>query len=515
MQIDIPGYSIVNSLSESDSASVFLALDTNSGHELALKVVSVSPQRMATVTILEQEQLGREIDYLTGLQHPNITSILQVGFGENYYCLALPFLSGRSLSHKRFEMDLLARLQVVIDLAHALEYLAQREQAQEEQAQKTLVQLALTPDNILIHESDGRAILFGLRLPSLASNVHYQLTEMHFFSLAQLRGEVVDGQSHLYSLGVILFLLLTDYLPYPNCNFVDLSVSTFRAVAPRLPCHLSVFQPIVNRLLAVAPSQPYQSATECLSDLNSLPESDVLIALKGSVKVATKAPSAVSLSAAPKPAVRSQVVFNAPVHRQSILATISETTDTEWSTEADLFRPLAIAAPKTESVGEQDVRTRYHDFLPMLLLGIILLSLTAAVFYAATKFNLPHSKNAAGQIRLDLVTPYTAAPKIIMVKAPDLIEQADILRQQLPANFSLATDLVIIYRAALRGTDEREKVYAHAGIAELQQVFSVRITDFLAAGNKTSALQERDLALTLFDAEELLPVLTDTFGLLE
>jgi serine/threonine protein kinase len=514
MQIQIPGYSIVSTLSRGASATIYLAWDIKAERELALKVIALD-----AATNLS-ESLVQERERLLALRHPNIVTFYDVGIFAGHYFLAMQYLPGYNLNHKRFELDLLARLRVVADIAHALDFASGQ----------GLVHAALTPDNIWVTDHNKHAVLLGIGLPPAAfgdaratliafTDESVTLPAAHFYSPEQLQKKPLDSRSDLYSLGVILFLLLTDKLPFQAASQTELQTMD-RALVPLLPDYLTAFQPIINRLLGCSPEARYQHARECIADLGALPESAIVTAVEGAAHLLVReneSPLEVMARLIPFTAYN---LFSSRMAEQIALVNSHNT----------IIVPDKQLRPLVESQDESDVELvttqpiYFFDRRKMVSLAAILCVVTALIYVVVEKSVLPPSAISGVDPTLDqsLSVPATTIPGIVKDKQkalfesePNLQQQADILRAQLPNDFSLATDLVIIYRAALRGDENQEHAFAQEGLEELQQLFSERILTHLNEEKLEVAARERDLAEQLFDAEELLPELANTFSLLE
>src|SRR5690606_35607069 len=117
---------------------------------------------------------------------------------------------GKELTEHRFELTLTESLSVIKDIAHALDFAGK----------KGYVHRDVKPENIMLHEDGGRAVLmdFGIARPSDVASGMTQtgmaIGTPHYMSPEQAKGMAVDSRADLYSLGVVLFLLLTGRVPY-------------------------------------------------------------------------------------------------------------------------------------------------------------------------------------------------------------------------------------------------------------------------------------------------------------
>ncbi len=91
----------------------------------------------------------------------------------------------------------------------------------------------------------------------------------HYMSPEHARGAPVDSRADLYSLGVVLFLLLTGHLPYDSDSAVAIGVMHISDSIPRLPEHLAVFQPLIDRVLAKNPDDRFQTGSELVEALEA------------------------------------------------------------------------------------------------------------------------------------------------------------------------------------------------------------------------------------------------------
>lgn len=272
--MQIPGYKIIDTLGEGGMARVYLAIQESFEREVALKVLDPHLSKDPTFG----ERFMSEARIVSRLVHPNIVTVYDMGVHREYHYLSMEYVPGRDLKHRRFELSLPECVTVVKEVARALDYAGR----------KGCVHRDVKPDNIMLHDDDGRAVLmdFGIaRIVDQTSSMTQTGTTVgtpHYMSPEHARGAPVDSRSDLYSLGVVLFLLLCGHLPYDSDSAVSIGVKHISEKIPLLPRHLVAFQPIIDRILAKDPDERYQTGAEFIDALEQLtPEMLVAIQQEG------------------------------------------------------------------------------------------------------------------------------------------------------------------------------------------------------------------------------------------
>lgn len=267
MQIEIPGYRIIRTLGKGGMASVYLAIQESFEREVALKVMSPELSKDAAFG----ERFLREARIVSRLIHPNIVTVYDVGIHEGYYFLSMEYVPGQDLTRKRFDLSLTDSLNVVKDIARALDFAGT----------KGYVHRDVKPENIMLRDESGRAVLmdFGIARPSDVASGMTQtgiaIGTPHYMSPEQAKGLPVDARADIYSLGVVLFLLLTGRVPYHADSAVVVGIMHVSEDIPRLPPHLHVFQAIIDRVLAKNPLARYQTGAELIEDLDAISAQDI------------------------------------------------------------------------------------------------------------------------------------------------------------------------------------------------------------------------------------------------
>jgi serine/threonine-protein kinase len=256
-------YVIKRKLGSGGMADVYLAEDQELGRRVALKLLD--DRHAADEQFVER--FRREAQSAAGLNHPNIVSIFDRGLAEGTYYIAMEYLDGRTLK------ELLVR-NGPTPVPIAIDYARQILSALSFAHRNGIVHRDIKPHNIVVG-GDGRLKVtdFGI-----ARSGTSQMTEVgsivgtaQYLSPEQARGAPVDPRSDLYSLGVVLYEMLTGTVPFSGDTPVEIAMKHLSQV-PKPPSEIRPEVPhdldaVVMRALAKDPAQRYGSAEEMDADL--------------------------------------------------------------------------------------------------------------------------------------------------------------------------------------------------------------------------------------------------------
>ena len=258
-------YEILEKIGNGGMATVYKAQDTVLKRYVAVKVLR---EEFTT----DEEFIRRfntEAQSAASLAHQNIVSIYDVGMEDNIYYIVMELIQGKTLKQIIDEDGVLPwkwSLNIAIQIASALEVAHKN----------NIVHRDIKPHNIIITE-DGIAKVTDFGIAKAVSNSTITafgttIGSVHYFSPEHARGGYTDAKSDLYSLGVVMYEMLTGRVPFDADTPVSIALKHMQE-KPVEPIKLNPSIPYsVNKIIMKAMEKDlnlrYQSATEMLKDLN-------------------------------------------------------------------------------------------------------------------------------------------------------------------------------------------------------------------------------------------------------
>jgi CHASE2 domain-containing sensor protein/predicted Ser/Thr protein kinase len=261
-------YQVDKELGKGAMGVVYLGKDPKIGRVVAIKTMALSQEFAGEELTDARERFFREAETAGRLQHQNIVTIFDAGEEHDLAYIAMEFLKGRDLVDYCKGSNLLPVplvTSIVARVAEALDYAHKQ----------MVVHRDIKPANIMYErESDTVKVTdFGIAriTDSSKTKTGLVLGTPSFMSPEQLAGKKVDGRSDLYSLGVMLFQLLTGVLPFRGDSMAELmfkianeEAPDVRVIRPELPAELAR---IVALMLHKRPELRYQDGGHVALDL--------------------------------------------------------------------------------------------------------------------------------------------------------------------------------------------------------------------------------------------------------
>lgn len=258
-------YEILEKIGEGGMATVYKARCNILKRYVAVKVL----REEYTTDEEFIKRFNTEAQAAASLTHPNIVSIFDVGHEDNVYYIVMELVQGKTLKEIINEDGVLPwkwSINIAIQVASALETAHKN----------NIVHRDIKPHNIIITE-DGIAKVTDFGIAKAVSNSTITafgttIGSVHYFSPEHARGGYTDAKSDIYSLGVVMYEMLTGRVPFDADTPVSIALKHMQE-KPIEPMKLNPSIPFaINKIIMKAmekePSLRYQNATEMLKDLS-------------------------------------------------------------------------------------------------------------------------------------------------------------------------------------------------------------------------------------------------------
>ena len=251
----IKGYRFIRRLGSTEHSGVYLA---EREAEPLLVVLKVLRQAAGRDSVGAFDRFLQEYETIADLHHPNIVKIYDLGVADDHAHIAMEYLDGG---------DLRQRIDSGIRRKDAVSYLRQIASALSAVHAQGVLHRDLKPGNIMLRKNDSIALIdFGI---AKSAKLESEITDKgeifgtpYYMSPEQGHGNGVDERSDIYSLGVVFFEMLTGRKPYIADTAMGIIYKHATAPIPLLPLRFAEYQMLVNMMLAKAPEDRLQSATE-------------------------------------------------------------------------------------------------------------------------------------------------------------------------------------------------------------------------------------------------------------
>jgi len=256
-------YEIIDAIGSGGMAVVYRALDTKLDRRVALKV-------MREEFAADEEFIGRfniEAQAAASLSNSNIVNVYDVGHEGDVHYIVMEYVSGATLKElikKKAPLDNNIMLGVMIQIATGLSHAHQ----------KQIVHRDIKPQNILVTNDGGVKVTdFGIARASNTGTLTGGNTmgSVHYFSPEQARGGFVDHKSDIYSLGIVMYEMMTGRLPFEGEAVVTVALKHINDPLPEMEDFNPNVSESVRRIILKATEKPssrrYQNVEEMILDM--------------------------------------------------------------------------------------------------------------------------------------------------------------------------------------------------------------------------------------------------------
>lgn len=264
-------YKILELIGGGGMSNVYLAHDMILDRDIAIKILRYDFSNEEEL----RRRFQREALSTTSLAHPHIVNIFDVGEEGSLHYLVMEYVPGKTLKEYIIDNSPVAPEQAVKIMKQLASALAHAHQNQ-------IVHRDIKPQNILM-DAEGNVKISDFGIAMALSATSYTQTNsvlgtVHYLSPEQARGGTANKKSDIYSLGIVMFELLTGKLPFSGESAVSIALKhlqtetpSLREIVPSMPQSL---ENVVLKATAKNPQHRYQSANEMEEDLSTvlLPE---------------------------------------------------------------------------------------------------------------------------------------------------------------------------------------------------------------------------------------------------
>lgn len=260
-------YELLEKIGDGGMAVVYKAKDKLLNRYIAVKILRPEFTKDATFV----ENFKRESQAAAGLSHPNIVSVYDVGREGNINYIVMELVEGRTLNEVIAE-------QAPMDYRQVINISKQVAAALRVAHKNKIIHRDVKPHNIMI-TNDGVVKLADFGIAKAVNDATLStgskiIGSVHYFSPEQARGNYVDERSDIYSLGIVMFEMLTGKVPFDGDNPVTVALKHINEDVPSPSEFVPGIPPALERAVLKATNKfqtnRYASADELIEDLDNI-----------------------------------------------------------------------------------------------------------------------------------------------------------------------------------------------------------------------------------------------------
>lgn len=279
-------YEVLGKIGAGGMSDVYKAKDQVLGRFVAIKVLKQEFSEDTTFV----SKFHAEASSAAGLEHPNIVNVYDVGSEDGMYYIVMECIEGVTLKtyiEKKGQLNYKEAISIAIQVGRGIEAAHM----------KQIIHRDIKPQNIMI-STDGKVKVtdFGIARAASSNTIHSDVMgSVHYSSPEQARNGFVDHKSDIYSLGIVMYEMVTGRVPFDGDTAVAVAIQHLQEdmippsrYAPDLPHNL---EKIIMKCTQKSPDRRYQSMADLLVDLKRAlinPEEDFVTLESAAAGGATK-----------------------------------------------------------------------------------------------------------------------------------------------------------------------------------------------------------------------------------
>lgn len=264
-------YEIIKTIGEGGMANVYLANDTILDRKVAIKVLRGDLSNDEKFI----RRFRREALSVSNLSHPNIVEVYDVGEEEENYYIVMEYIEGKTLKQLLQKRGALTLTEVIDIMSQLTDGLSHAHEAY-------IIHRDIKPQNIMIEDNGLVKITdFGIAMAlnsTQLTQTNSVMGSVHYLPPEQANGKGSTVKSDIYSLGILMYELLTGSVPFKGDNAVEIALKHMKEKIPSIrkqnPTIPQSIENIVLKATAKNPKNRYDTVREMYNDLQTAMERD-------------------------------------------------------------------------------------------------------------------------------------------------------------------------------------------------------------------------------------------------
>ena len=257
-------YEVIKSIGEGGMANVYLAKDTILDRDVAVKVLRGDLSNDDKfIRRFEREALS-----VSKLSHPNIVEVYDVGEENEQHYIVMEYIDGKTLKQLLYKRKTLTTEEVIDIMTQLTDAIAHAHESY-------IIHRDIKPQNIMILDDGSIKVTdFGIAIAMNATQLtqtNSVMGSVHYIPPEQANGKSATVKSDIYSIGIMMYELLTGSVPFKGDNAVEIAIKHMKEKIPSIrkqnPAIYQSVENIVLKATAKNPRNRYENARDMCNDL--------------------------------------------------------------------------------------------------------------------------------------------------------------------------------------------------------------------------------------------------------